>query len=292
MPNPYHDADGKFASRDELNNNVNSALQRGDMQTYIRERENLDNIEREIAAKKQEDPYYGEPEVEDNSHKVKAHVPRTWKDVQKSWETNEDTWKRIDESFSSLDKRRETLLSHPIDLENIQHYNPAHDESRHISQPKIDAYELKGTRKGAEYLEENAGFHRAFRRVATLKAGSVNIKVPQSNLFAVQAEASRAHQQKLDATEEQLRVAPNLKDATHEAITQTSNDRKESWSKHRKAQFELAYTLSQAAKHPEGKDRSQQAISLLEDVQRHHDETVYAAVRMRKLAAFLGNARL
>jgi hypothetical protein len=292
MPNPYHDADGKFASRDELNNNVNSALQRGDMQTYIRERENLDNIEREIAAKRQEDPFYGEPEVEDNSHKVKAHPPRGWKDVQRSWETDGDTWERIDGSFSSLDKRRETLLSYPIDLENIQHYDSSNDESRHVGQPKIDAYELKGTSKGAAYLEENAGYHSAFRNISTLKAGSVDIKVPKSKLFAVQAEASRAHQQKLDATEEKLRTASNLKDATHEAIAQTASDRRDSSAEHRKAQFELAYVLSQAAKYPEGKDRSQQAVRLLEDVQRHHDETVYAAVRMRKLAAFLGNARL
>jgi hypothetical protein len=54
MPNPYHDADGKFASRDELKNTIQNAQDRGDMTTYMRERENLENIEKGIEQAKED----------------------------------------------------------------------------------------------------------------------------------------------------------------------------------------------------------------------------------------------
>jgi hypothetical protein len=52
MPNPYHDADGKFASRDGLNNKIDLAFKEGRMDDYLRERKNLDDIERKITAGK------------------------------------------------------------------------------------------------------------------------------------------------------------------------------------------------------------------------------------------------
>jgi beta-lactamase class D len=45
MANPYHDASGKFASKEELQTNIDSALQRGDFTTYATERKNLEEIE-------------------------------------------------------------------------------------------------------------------------------------------------------------------------------------------------------------------------------------------------------
>jgi len=52
MANPYHDADGKFASRDELAAKIDAAQKAQNFEVYYRERRNLDEIEENLAKEK------------------------------------------------------------------------------------------------------------------------------------------------------------------------------------------------------------------------------------------------
>lgn len=46
MPNPYHDAEGKFASRDEMKNAIEVAQKAGDFETYFRLRTDFEAAEK------------------------------------------------------------------------------------------------------------------------------------------------------------------------------------------------------------------------------------------------------
>lgn len=46
MPNPYHDAEGKFASHDEMKNAVQQAADQGDLDAYLKLRTGLEEAER------------------------------------------------------------------------------------------------------------------------------------------------------------------------------------------------------------------------------------------------------
>jgi hypothetical protein len=289
MANPYHDADGKFASHDALLQNVQTALKDNDMERYIRERTNLDEIDREIEASKKENPFHEKPQPKPA---IKP-LPKTWDDVRANWERPEKTWQRFTSRYTDLRSQNEAILSHRLSVNTTENFNPYIDGTTTVSTQKLDTYEGKGSQNGIGKLEEKADEHSAMYDKEYVRAGDRTYTVSTSRLVYAQQLAAEEHAQQIEFIEGDLKnPGANVKGIVKEWQQRTAVHRQESADFHKRAQFELAYMLDRAAREPDRKDESGQIASFLEIIQKSHDDTVYAAVRERKLATFAKKAGL
>ena len=95
MPNPYHDAAGRFASRDELNAKIEAARAANNWDVYYAERANLEQIEAALAK-------------DEENHEIVARKAQYRKSFGKLSEYMEDTLlefeDRIERGAAALQK--------------------------------------------------------------------------------------------------------------------------------------------------------------------------------------------
>jgi hypothetical protein len=283
MPNPYHDADGKFASRDELNNNIQQALDDGRIDDYIRERKNLDDIEREIAASKgelwkddddiNEDPYEGY--IENN--------------ISHLWRSPDQVWAKHEEQYPTYDISHIKIIGGQVSPNMAGDFDPYKDswDGRSIPGETLDLYAAKGTPEGVKMLEDYASFKSIMSDSSPLQATGAEYTVYESDLAYTQAAAAKDHAQQMSFIEEDLKASVSMEATANQAIGRLQAVREENARGLKKSQFELAYVLSQAKNAESWEANEDKATNLVDNIQRHHDEIIYSHVQERQLKKFL-----
>jgi hypothetical protein len=283
MPNPYHDADGKFASRDELNNNIQRALDEGRMDDYIRERKNLDDIEREIAASKDENPDIS------STYGTQSFAPQPKNNISHLWESSNDVWENHKERFQDYDSIHRKIIGGQVSPNMASEFDPYKDTDygRTIPDSTLDIYAAKGTDEGIEMLDHYASFKADMRDTTPLNGTSEEYTIHESSLARAQADSARHHRQMSGYLEEDLKDSSDMESTARRGIRQLREERQESEDNLRKAQFELGYVLTQKPSTDEWRSTETKASELVRSVQLHHDEIIYNHVRERQLKKFL-----
>jgi hypothetical protein len=282
MPNPYHDADGKFASRDELNNNIQQALDEGRMDDYIRERKNLDDIERELAVSK--DKY---PDIS-SSYGTQSFAPKPKNDISHLWESSDEAWEKHEEKYPGYDNYHRKIIGGQISPNLATTVDPYKDTDygRTIPDSTLDLYAAKGSEEGIDMLNHYASYKADMRDTTSLNGTSEEYTIRESSLARAQAESAMHHRQMSGYLEEDLKDSTDMGSTARRGITQLRDERQEAEENLRKAQFELAYVLTQKPSTEEWRNTETKASELVRSIQRTHDDIIYNHVRERQLKKF------
>jgi hypothetical protein len=283
MPNPYHDADGKFASRDELNNNIQRALDDGRIDDYIRERKNLDDIEREIAASKDE---LWKDDADINEDPYEGYIQNN---ISHAWESPERVWAKHEEQYPDYDSSHIKIIGGQVSPNMAGDVDPYKDsdDGRTIPDSTLDIYAAKGTPEGVKMLEDYASFKSVMSDSSPLHATGAEYTVYESDLAHTQAAAAKDHAQQMTFVEEDLKASVSMEATANQAIDRLRTVREENERGLKKSQFELAYVLSQAKNADSWEANEEKATNLVDNIQRYHDEIIYSHVQERQFKKFL-----
>jgi len=283
MPNPYHDAEGRFASRDELNNNIQQALDDGRIDDYIRERKNLDDIEREIAANK--DELWGK-DADADQDPYAGHIENN---ISHLWKSPDQVWAKHEEQYPTYDSSHIKIIGGQVSPNQAGDFDPYKDSENGLDIPDdtLDIYAAKGTPEGVKMLEDYASFKSVMSDSSPLQATGAEYTVYESDLAYTQAAAAKDHAMQMGFIEEDLKASPSMEAAANQAIGRLKEVREENERGLKKSQFELAYVLSQAKNAESWEANEEKATNLVDNIQRHHDEIIYSHVQERQLKKFL-----
>jgi hypothetical protein len=290
MANPYHDADGKFASHDELNEKVQKAYDDGRMDDYIRERKNLEDIERKRF--KEENPFNR------STPPRTASVATIRTQVERRWDTEEDIWEAQGNPtyFGLVTSGGITSEGKMSALAATPEHNSFNEET--INHHHLGMFSLRGTPKGVEEIHKQALSENAQNLTTSYDtvpdnpgAAPVTLTVHNADISSAQREAAEQHIKNMKKHREFLETSNDVKSAAIYTISEVRQKREELTEKLKATQYELAYLMNNTDTSTENWSHraNDKFVVLITDAQKYHDDVMYTHLAEDQLRKYTYN---
>jgi hypothetical protein len=299
MPNPYHDSQGRFASRDELKGLVDQAYKDGDMSTYIRERANLEDIERDIEL----DRLAAQDSQDFTQAFGKVKSARKSRDMS-DFEQSSDFVRRRGETMDwSIGERS------PWGMSEADPYELAdEDEKYRFPDRVLDTYvalsnsssdydariDLRDALADRHYeywpLGKNEDQGDPYRRYGDRPdEAKPHFEVSKIALISTRSTSTQMYNLTMDEYKSRLKHADNLKEEAEAIRSEIHASRESGIEEAKKAKFELAYIEDQYDI-TKGSDEAETTIRINEqmnNIQASCDRVVYSHAAERALDRFM-----
>jgi len=299
MPNPYHDSQGRFASRDELKGLVDQAYKDGDMSTYIRERSNLEDIEREIEL----DRLAAQDKQDYTQAFGNIGSARKSRDMS-NFEQSSDMVSRMGETMDwriGEHSPRGMLDADPYELgnENLDYKFPdsvldtyvALSNSSSDYDARIDLRDALADRY-YEYWPsgKNEDQGDPYRRYGDRPdEAKPHFEVSRIALISTRSTSTQMYQLTMDEYKSRLKHADNLKEEAEAIRSEIHASRESGIEEAKKAKFELAY-IEDRYDINKGSDKEETTRRIndhMNNIQASCDRVVYSHAAERALDRFM-----
>jgi len=293
MPNPYHDSQGRFASRDELKGLVDQAYKDGDMSTYIRERANLEEIEREI---ERERLAAGSTESSGIFSKASASTPKN-RDMS--------TFERASEADSRVGTTMDWSIGElsPYEMEDADPYRAGDSEEKYaFSDEILDSYVAlsNSTSHYDRTIDFNSVMNNSLQywpiEKDKVEAGfseddSPSFEINPNSLVVARREATVDYANQMSEYRARLKHADNLETEAEAIREEVRASRTENLETLKKSKFELAYLEDQftlANDDPAGGTEAR-INSQMCNIQTAHDSVIYSHAAERAIDRYMSS---